>query len=141
VSEPSDTEMWRCVEATVRDVLLPSIDDEWARVIAVQLAGMARYAAARPADPMPGRAAELSGLLDRLSRNRLVAERWPAPSSTVADVIAVAGAVLAAAVSADDADGDEVRAELRPVVSRHLDEDLATTGMLMPYFRGQLPDA
>ena len=49
--------------------------------------------------------------------------------------------MLADAVSRDDGAGDEVRAELRPVVSRHLDEDLAVTGMLMPYFRGQLPDA
>ena len=49
--------------------------------------------------------------------------------------------MLAGAVARDDAAGDEVRAQLRPVVRRHLDEDLAVTGMLMPYFRGQLPDA
>jgi len=49
--------------------------------------------------------------------------------------------VLGDAVSRDDAAGDEVRARVRPIVSRHLDEDLEVTGMLMPYFRGQLPDA
>ncbi len=63
----------------------------------------------------------------------------PATSSDA--VLGAVGAVLAGAVARDDAAGDEVRAELRPVVSRHLDEDLAVTGMLMPYFRGQLPDA
>ena len=52
VAEPSDASMWRSVEATVRDVLLPSIADDWARVIAVQLVGMARYAATRPGDPL-----------------------------------------------------------------------------------------
>ena len=56
-------------------------------------------------------------------------------------MLAAVSAVLADAVDRDDAAGDEVRAELRTVVSRHLDEDLAVTGMLMPYFRGQLPDA
>ena len=52
-----------------------------------------------------------------------------------------ATAFFADAVTRTDSAGDEVRAVLRPVVSRHLDDDLAVTGMLMPYFRGQLPDA
>jgi hypothetical protein len=56
-------------------------------------------------------------------------------------VLTAVGAVLAGAVGRGDAAGDEVRAQLRPVVRRHLDEDLTVTGMLMPYFRGQLPDA
>ena len=141
MAEPSDAEMWRSVEVTVRDVLVPSIADDWARVIAVQLVGLARYAANRPADPTPARVAELSEVLDKLSGNSLVATHWPASSTGPADVLAAVSGVLADAVSRDDADGDEVRAELRPVVSRHLDEELAVSGMLMPYFRGQLPDA
>jgi len=56
-------------------------------------------------------------------------------------VLSAVSAVLGDAVSRDDAAGDDVRARVRPIVSRHLDEDLAVTGMLMPYFRGQLPDA
>jgi hypothetical protein len=133
--------MWRCVETTVRDVLLPGLSDDWARVTAVQLVGMARFAASRPPDPTPARAAELAGVLDRLVANPVVADHWPAPSANPAGVLQAVGAVLAAAVSRADPDGDQVRAELRPVVSRHLDEDLAVTSMLMPYFRGQLPDA
>jgi hypothetical protein len=141
VREPSETEMWRSVETTVRDVLLPAIDDDWARVIAVQLVGMARFAAIRPADPMPARVVELGAVLDKLAGNPLVAPHWPAPSTENSAVLTAVSAVLAAAVARDDAAADEVRAELRPVVRRHLDEDLAVTGMLMPYFRGQLPDA
>jgi hypothetical protein len=143
VDEPSDVEMWRAVEATVRDVLLPSLADDWARVTAVQLVGMARFAATRPADPTPSRVAELAAVLDKLSHNPVVAPYWPAPAAapSAEAVLGAVGAVLAGAVAHDDAAGDEVRAELRPVVSRHLDEDLAVTGMLMPYFRGQLPDA
>ncbi len=141
MAEPSDAEMWRSVQATVRDVLLPSITDDWARVIAVQLVGMARYAATRPADPLLERVTELTDVLDRLTANSIVAAHWPVPAAGPAEVLAATSAVLADAVSRDDAAGDEVRAALRSVVSRHLDEDLAVTGMLMPYFRGRLPDA
>jgi hypothetical protein len=133
--------MWRAVEATVRDVLLPSLADDWARVAAVQLVGMARFAATRPADPTPARVAELAAVLDRLSQNPVVAPNWPVPAASSEAVLGAASAVLASAVERDDDAGDEVRAELRSVVSRHLDEDLAVTGMLLPYFRGQLPDA
>jgi hypothetical protein len=141
VHEPTDAEMWRAVEATVRDVLLPSLADDWARVAAVQLVGMARFAATRPADPTPARVAELAAVLDRLSHNPVVAPNWPVPAASSEAVLGAASAVLASAVERDDDAGDEVRAELRSVVSRHLDEDLAVTGMLLPYFRGQLPDA
>ena len=139
--EPADSDMWRSVEATVRDVLLPSVADDWARVIAVQLVGMARYAATRPPDPLPGRVAELRAALDELAGNPIVDGRWPAASEDAADVLSAVSAVLGDAVSRDDAAGDDVRARVRPIVSRHLDEDLAVTGMLMPYFRGQLSDA
>jgi hypothetical protein len=141
VHEPSDAAMWRAVEATVRDVLLPSVAEDWARVAAVQLVGMARFAATRPADPTPSRVAELAAVLDRLSDNPVVAPHWPVPTASPEAVLGAAGAVLAGAVARDDDAADEVRAELRPVVSRHLDDDLAVTRMLMPYFRGQLPDA
>jgi hypothetical protein len=141
VHEPSDAAMWRAVEATVRSVLLPSIADEWARVAAVQLVGMARFAATRPADPTPSRVVELGAVLDRLRHNPIVAPHWPVPTASPEAVLGAAGAVLAGAVARDDEAGDEVRAEVRPVVSRHLDDDLAVTGGLMPYFRGQLPDA
>ena len=141
MSEPSDAEMWRSVEATVRNVLLPSISDEWARVITVQLIGMARYATTRPSDPTSTRVVALAETLDRLAGNSVVAAHWPSQSTEPRAVLAAVSAVLADAVSRDDEAGDEVRAGLRTIVSRHLDEDLAVTGMLMPYFRGQLPDA
>jgi hypothetical protein len=141
VLEPRDDQLWRSVEATVRTVLLPAIDEEWARVIAVQLAGMAQLALTRPPDRAPARAAELSSALDALAANPVVAAHWPGPERTPVGVFAAVGAVLADAVSRPDPAGDEVRAELRTIVSRHLDEDLGVTAPLMPYFRGQLPDA
>jgi hypothetical protein len=54
--------------------------------------------------------------------------------------MAAAGAALAAAVGRDDAAADEVRAVLRAVVVRHLDDELAVTGPLVQAFRGQLDE-
>ncbi len=141
MNEPTDAEMWRSVEATVRGVLLPAISDDWARVIAVQLAGMAQFAATRPDDPLPRRVDELADALDGLADNQIVAAHWRATERDQDTVLSAVSAVLSDAVSHDDPDGDAVRTHLRPVVSRHLDEDLEVTGMLMPYFRGQMPDA
>ena len=141
MGEPSDAEMWRSVEATVRNVLLPSITDEWARVITVQLVGLARYAATRPPDCTAARVAELAATLDGLAGNPVVAAHRRSQSTEPRAVLDAVSAVLADAVSRDDQSADDVRVRLRSVVRRHLDEDLAVTGMLMPYFRGQLPDA
>ena len=47
---------------------------------------------------------------------------------------------VVAAVDDDGADGDEVRAVLRPIAVRHLDEELAVTGPLVAAFRGQLDE-
>lgn len=137
--EPSDAELWHGVEHTVHRVLLPHIDDEWARAAAVQLIGVARYAASRT----PGRderdTAELVHVLDALARNPLVAEHSRS-SDAPHDVFAAVGAILAAAVADDGAAGDEVRSVLRPVVTRQLDDELAETGSMIPYFRGQIDD-
>ena len=139
--QPTDAELWRGVEATVRDVLLPALTDEWARAAAVQLVGLARYAQRRPADPTGARAAEVAGVLDLLAHNKLVAAHWKGDDSVaVTDVLAAAGAVLAAAVGDDGADGDEVRRVLRPVLVRQLDDELAVTAPLVAAFRGQLDE-
>jgi hypothetical protein len=137
VAEPTEAELWRSVEVTVRDVLLPAISDEWARTAAVQLVGLARYAASRPADRTTERARELTAALDALAGNRLVDAHWRAGAG--GDPFVAAGRVLAAAVVLDhDPAADQVRAVLRPVVTRHLDDELAVTGGLVPAFRGRL---
>ncbi|MCB0982939.1 MAG: hypothetical protein KDB17_20145, partial [Ilumatobacter sp.] len=86
---PTDAELWRGVEATVRNVLLPALSDDWARAAAVQLVGLARYAQRRPADPTGDRAAELAAALDSLGHNALVAAHWRGDDVVdVADVLA-----------------------------------------------------
>ena len=139
--EPSDAELWRSVETTVRTVLLPSLSDDWARVAAVQLVGLARLAVTRPLDPTEARAAELAAALESLREHPIVQRHWTGSSREPAVVLDAVSRVLGDCVAPGDAERGAVRAVLRPIVSRHLDEDLAVTAPLMPYFRGQLPDA
>ncbi|MCB0986021.1 MAG: hypothetical protein KDB06_15330, partial [Ilumatobacter sp.] len=102
--QPTAAELWRGVEATVRDVLLPALTDDWARAAAVQLVGLARYAQRRPADPTGERAAELAAALDSLGHNVHVAAHWRGDDVVeVADVLAAVAAVLVAAVDDDGA--------------------------------------
>jgi hypothetical protein len=137
VAEPTDDQLWRGVEHTVRHVLLPAIDDEWARAAASQLVGLARYAATRPNGRVDANTAELARVLATLADNPIVG-RVPLASESAVDVFAAVGAALAAAVDDDGPDGDEIRAVLRPVVTRQLDDELAVTSPLIPYFRGQV---
>ena len=136
-ARPTDDELWGSVEHTVREVLLPAIDDEWARATAIQLVGLARYARERPPGAAFEHDAERAKALSALSDNPIVARHWSG-SLDPAEVLAAAGAVLADAVGDDGPAGDEVRAVLRPVIVRQLDDDLAITAPLVPYFRGQL---
>lgn len=138
-AEPTSAELWRCVEETVAHVLLPAISDEWARAAAMQLVGLARYAARRPADPTSAHAAELRAVIAVLADNPVVAaEASAVGQATDADVFDLAGRILAAAVPLTDRAADEVRAVLRSVVVRQLDDQLLVTGPLVAAFRGQL---
>jgi hypothetical protein len=136
---PTDAELWRCVESTVLDVLLPALpeNEEWARVVAVQLVGLVRYAASRPADPTADRVVEIAATLHALSANEIVAAVWDGDRSDHA-VMTAAGAALAGAVGRNDEAAAEVRSVLRPVIVRHLDDDLAVTAPLVGAFRGRL---
>lgn len=133
----TDAELWRGVEFTVLNVLLPTIDDEWARAAAIQLVGVARYATRRPDDETAPQVAEVAEVLTRIARNPLVTQ--PVDGSPHA-VMTAAGSALAAAVNDDGPDGDEVRAVLRPVLLRHLDTEFDITGPLVNAFRGKLDD-
>lgn len=133
----TDAELWRGVEATVRDVLLPAITDDWARAAAIQLVGVARYAMRRPADTSEAQVAEVAAVLATLASNPLV--RQPA-SADAADVMSAASDALVAAIADDGAAGDEVRAVLRPVLMAQLDAELAVTAPLVNAFRGKLDE-
>jgi hypothetical protein len=136
----TDAELWRAVERTLREVLLPAIGDEheWPRAAAVQLAGLARYAAGRPPDQTDARVAELREVIARLAGNALVEQvATDAGEDAVMDAV---GRALVAAVGRDDGDARAVREVLRPVVVRQLDDELAVTAPLVAAFRGRLDD-
>jgi len=137
--EPSDAELWHGVEHTVHRVLLPHIDDDWARAAAVQLIGLARYASTRTAGRVDRNVAELIGVLDSLADNAIVADHRRA-SDSPSDVFAAVASVMAAAVDDDGVAGDEIRRTLRPVVTRQLDDELTETSAMIPFFRGQIDD-
>lgn len=132
-----DAELWRCVDRTLTDVVLPAIadDEAWARAATVQLIGLVRYAARRPGDETDARTREIAGVLGELAGNELV--DWDGVPSEVS-VSAAAGRALAAAVGRDDAAAAEVRRALRPIVVRQLDDELAVTSPLVGAFRGVL---
>ena len=135
----TDREILRSVAETVRRVLLPSLRDDagWARAVAIQLAGLARYAAQRPPDATAERVEEVTAVLGGLTGNEIVAGVWSGETSQRV-VMQAAGAALAAAVGREDEAADEVRQRLRPVLIRQLDDELADTSMLVDAFRGKL---
>ena len=135
----TDAEIHRAVAATVHDVLLPALRDDadWARAAAIQLVGLARYAAQRGPDQTAARVAELAGALTALAGNELVAAAWDGDRSQQA-VMDAAGAVVAAAVGRADQAATEARAAIRPLLVRQLDDELAETAPLVDAFRGRL---
>ena len=135
----SDADILRCVEETVLGVLLPALapDEAWARAVAVQLAGLARYAAGRGPDQTGPRTREIADALTALSGNEIVAAAWDGSRSRLA-VMAAAGDALVAATGRFDTAATEVRDRLRPVLVRHLDDELRETASLVDAFRGKL---
>ena len=137
----TDAEILHSVDVTIREQLLPALpaDQAWARAVAVQLAGLVRYALRRGPDATADRVAELADVLASLAHNELVAAAWDGERSQRA-VMAATGTVLAAAVARTDEAADEVCAVLRPVAIRQLDDELAATAPLVDAFRGKLDD-
>ncbi len=134
---PEDDDLWRSVESTLREVIIPALDDDWAALCAVQLVGLARYARTRGDDPRPTRDAELARILGEQRDNPLV--DWDGdPGHT--SVMAATSAALVRAVGRDGPDAVDVRARLRPVLVEHLDDDLIRSDPTMRGFRGHLPD-
>lgn len=137
----TDAEILRSVDVTIREQLLPALpaDQAWARAVAVQLAGLVRYALRRGPDATADRVAELADVLTTLAHNELVVAAWDGDRSQRV-VMGATGAVLAAAVTRTDGAADEVRTVLRPVVVRQLDDELAATAPLVDVFRGKLDE-
>lgn len=106
---------------------------EWGRQVNAQLLALVEYTAEREPDRRPARSRALLAALHVLGGNRLVPDEG-GPEERAA-------AALAAAVGRSDADAAAVRAELRPVLVAELDDELASTMVLMDGLRGRVRDA
>ncbi len=144
LTRPSDAALWASIAQTLRNVVLPSVTDEHARIAVTQLVGLAHYALERGADPTVRRSTEIVEALDNLCGNSLVDAHW-SPDSPRDDrsVMTAASAVLQSCVGlpADDRAVVAVRSVLRSVLVAQLDADLAGNTVLLAPFRGRLPDA
>jgi hypothetical protein len=138
INRPSDGALWTSIAETLQRVVLPALgDDPHTRQVAIQLVGLATYGGRRGPDPTPARVDEVADVLG----STVGAERTPVA------VMQAAADLLVAAVDADSGQADQldvatlaVRDDLRSVLLRHLDEDLATEDVLLGAFRGRLPD-
>jgi hypothetical protein len=144
IGRPSDAALWSSLTATLSHTVLPTIEDPHTRQVVIQLAGLAAYGRDRPADPTVERAGELAVVLDELAEegNRVVVQHWSAGAARDVDaVLQACTEVLAAAATADGIEEEQAQERLRPVLVRHLDEDLADEDVLIAAFRGRPPDA
>jgi hypothetical protein len=117
-----DAVLWRAVAATIGDVVVPALPPGHARDTAVQLTGLARYAASRPAPDPEGRARRL----------REVLAEDPGPD--LATVLERASEVLVRAVGGPGPTGSA--APVRAVLLDQLDEDIRVAAPLLETFSG-----
>jgi len=138
---PTDNDLWHCMSETMRSVILPSLDDPWARVALIRLIGLAEYAPRRGDDPTEQRTRDLTDCVDGLAakfeplRQSLPAN-WPGEGASAS--MDVCAKLLTDAVGDDSAQSQAVREELKPLLLRQLDEDLAATSPLFMSFAGVL---
>jgi hypothetical protein len=132
---PSDRAILESVAATLRSVVGAHRLDDVTNTTLVQTIALAEFASRRGEDPTADRRSELVAALQSIAANPYV-ERH-----AVDDPCTWASRALVDAVGSDDAAAVELRETVRPVLLRHLDDDLAAAGPLLDAFRGRLRDA
>ncbi len=130
-TRPLDEALWRSVERSLTDVVLPAVDDAFARSTVLQLISLARYGATRGIDPTGSRVSEIRALL----RGYGVVLN----GADAAAVYAAASAFLTGPT--DDNAVVARRLRVRSLLLDHLADDLAANSVLMKGFHGRLPDA
>ncbi|MBT4492120.1 MAG: hypothetical protein HOC70_02680 [Gammaproteobacteria bacterium] len=138
---PTDNDLWHCMSETMRSVILPTIDDPWAKIALIRLIGLAEYAPRRGDDPTKQRTRDLAGCVDALVAKfkplqQTLPADWPGEGATT--VLDFCSKLLTDAVGDDSAQSQAVRDELKPLLLRQLDEELAVTSPLIVSFAGGL---
>jgi aminoglycoside phosphotransferase (APT) family kinase protein len=137
-----DRALWAALGTTLRESVTPAIAPGRSRDLALQWQGIAAYAAARPADPTPHRAAALRTLFAASADERL--RSFVAGSDDA--LLAAAGRVLAddvrrsAGATAPDAVDQSLAAEILALALQWFDADVATAAPLLAVFTGHGTD-
>ena len=129
---------------TITNILLPSIDDTWARAAANQLVGTLEYARTIVAgdESVDAQVAEVRAAIEGLrGAHPQLAERFPAPPAPGAEnaafeTLALASEMLTFAVGATSPGAEAIRGELRPVLVRHANESFSETSTMLMRFAG-----
>lgn len=120
---PDETALWRSVQATLEDLVIPSLKPGFERDSARQLVGLVRYAQARSGDSPEVRAVALADALGT-------------DVTDMEDLLSQAADLLVAAVADPDAGrADVVREQLKSALA----EDIAEAAPLMETFSGHTP--
>lgn len=125
----SDGAITASIGPTLR-ALYDAPDGEWSRQVVAQLIAVVEYERERAPDPEAARTAVLVAALDDLAGNALV------PVAGSPDERA--SAALVAAVGREDPGAEAVRSALRPVLVAELDDELASTMVMLEGFRGRI---
>ena len=138
---PTDDQLWQCMSETMRSVILPCLEDPFARVAMIRLIGLAEYAPVRGEDPTGRRTSELVACIDGLANRypgvrEQLPEDWPAVEPTL--VLDLCSHLLVEGVGDSGEQAESMRTELKTLLLAHLDEDLAATGPLIVSFGGGL---
>ena len=119
---PDEAALWRSVQATLEDVVIPSLKPGFEHDSARQLVGLVRYARARAAEAPQARA---SALADALGTQ----------GDDLADLLSQAADVLVVSVAKGSSRADAVREHLKAV----LIDDITEAAPLMETFSGHTP--
>lgn len=126
---------------TIENQLLPQLEDTWARAAASQLMGTLEYARALIAgeETVDARIDELEAAIAGLLRDHPELEAALAGGEGESRAFATldrASRLLRHAVADETAAGEAIRERLRPLVTRHADEELNETMPMLMRFGG-----
>ncbi len=138
---PTDAQLWRCMSETMRNVILPNIEDPHVQLTLIRLIGLAEYAPSRVANPEGRRINNLVSCIDQLAVRypdiqQQLPPQWPVNDETA--VLELCSQLLVNAVGDTGEQAQSIRSELKSLLVEQLDEDINDTDPLINFFGGQL---